>query len=139
MKPHHAPLAVSLLALSLALPAHALESFIGEYTGTLQKAEGKYRGEPGTPCRVRIKKSDMYGGSLAFSINDEPAMLFEVRNIAAAEAENSAEIMVLTPNTGERIKLKARPDGTPVYLLLIKTSTKSHTTDVIACEALKRK
>ncbi len=139
MKSHHITIAASLFAALFAMPAGAFETFVGEYQGSVQKVEGKYRGEPGAPCRVMIEKSDMYGGSLRFSINDEQPMLFEIRNIADAEAENSTEIKVATPNTGERLKLKTRPDGTPVYLLIMKNSAKNHTMDAISCSGLIRK
>lgn len=131
--------AAGVLAACCAMPVLANDNLIGEYTGTLQKAEGKYRGVPGAPCRVRIEASERYGGSLSFTIDEESPMFFETRGIAAAEAENSSEIKIHTPNTGERIKLKARQDGTPVYILLMKVSSKTHTTDVISCEGLRRK
>jgi hypothetical protein len=124
---------------SVPIDASAYESLIGEFTGNLQKVEGTYRGTPGTPCLVKIAQSDMFGGSLSFAINDEPPMLYEIRNIAAAQAGGASEIMLSTPNTGERLKLKTRPDGAPVYILLKRVSSKKHTTDTLACEALTRK
>jgi hypothetical protein len=133
------PIAAGLFAAICTMPLLANDNLAGEYLGTVQKVEGSYRAEPGAPCRFRIEKSEKYGGSLSFAINDEPPMLFETRNVAVAEAEDSTEIKLSTANTGERLKLKTRKDGSPVFVLMMRVSSKQHTKDLLTCEGLQRK
>lgn len=131
-----------ILGLTVTFQVFAFESLIGEYTGRFSSVSG-YSGNTGDPCVVTVTKSDMYGGSLVFEIQDVEKLLMAGREVRKALERKTDTVKLVTPGGQakpvEIVLLKLGADRSMQSLMLKVVWGKLHQGKSVTCGDLSKK
>jgi hypothetical protein len=132
---------VTLLLTGAFFPINALayQDLVGEYRGHVKQVDG-YGARAGDPCVAKIAKSDLYGGSLSFSLNNADTIVFEMPKVSAAMKTGKNKIQLKSkPHKGqdaELVYMVLRKNGSLLLLRLSRVNPQSQTKKFIACGEL---
>jgi hypothetical protein len=136
---------VTLLLIAALTPidAHAYQDLIGEYQGHVKQSEG-YDTHAGDPCVAKITQSDLYGGSLSFSLNGVDAIVFEIPKVSAAMKTGGGKVQLLSKpqrpdQDAEMVYMVLRKNRSLLLLRLTRADPRSSSKRFVACGALEKK
>jgi hypothetical protein len=132
-----------LIAASSPIEAQTPQNLVGEYLGHVKKSDG-YDARTGDSCVAKIAKSDLYGGSLSFSLNGADTIVFEIPKVSAAMRAGGRKVQLLSKpqrqdQDAEMVYMVLRKNGSLLLLRLSRANPRSGSKRFIACGELLRK
>lgn len=132
-----------LIAASSPIEAQTPQNLVGEYLGHVKKSDG-YDARTGDPCVANITKSDLYGGSLSFSINSADTIVFEIPKVTGAMRAGGRKVELLSKpqrpdEDAEMVFMILLKNDSLLLLRLSRANPRARTKKFIACGELQRK
>ena len=132
-----------LIAASSPIEAQIHQNLVGEYQGHVKQSDG-YDIHAGDPCVAKITKSDLYGGSLSFSLDSADTIVIEIPKISAAMWVGGRKVQLLPkPERPDQdvkmVFMILRKNDCLLILRLSRANPQSGSKRLIACGELLRK